>query len=885
MVAGGGPLGGAVLGALETAGGQYAETYANNVNNGMNHEQAFASSAPAAAFSGVMSGLISKAVPGGAAPLKASTVRSALSSGANRTAMNRSISDAIRAYAASTVEGAHALASGALKEIPQEVLDEAVSQVSSAYAEKRDIKGALVDFYKGMPMLLSTAGLLGAGGEHISRSHEKQQMREAAAQQSQSQQQATPQAADTPQTQSQQQQPPPSSPQRTPQSPQQGQAGIPPSGIPDSTTDPSKVASASGQLPSSAAAGVAGAAGAAVSAAGKAGSPSQPAAAPSTPPKDLTTSKKLIENVTAIQEHRPLNPVEQADLAQAQKVVAQDAATPSPPSGPPPSLPTAQARIHNIMDRPPAARQHPTTQADLDQARHVVQYHVHQLENQPGPPNQAQQQALADAKAALDRLQPKDSAASAANNKGDTAAPGAQVGKKPQAAPSAANTTTDTDSTSDTATDSPRSDSSSDETSPRTDKQADARTDTQADAHSDSRSDPTADAKLDTQSDQNADAQTDAHSDSRSDLQAEPQAQTRSKPQSDARADAPSDTRSNAESDTRSGTQPSLRSDAQPDTGADTRPDAQSERAAAPGVRDPQASAAGNIRQGLSSSAQTNAGTSSSARPTVAPSTPPRSVEQSQRLLQNVAKMPAEAQRHPQVQADVAQARRVVAERVAGQDRATPASRQDSPGRKVSSQTSQPEFPQPSSLLRNQQMRGASGAAAADEHMIPWSNNPDGKKRTIPEAVEIFRQNMRDFLAKNPSIGLDLDLVEQIHFSPSEQPLAKEGDPIKWAQYGPYYMGSGINNEITWKDMFDEGKIRVKVDPRVLASDQAILGIFAHELYEIQSIRGKLQTNPNNSMPDKDLQVAIDDFHIAAIRLQNKVVKFMKAKSTQNSSP
>ncbi len=43
------------------------------------------------------------------------------------------------------------------------------------------------------------------------------------------------------------------------------------------------------------------------------------------------------------------------------------------------------------------------------------------------------------------------------------------------------------------------------------------------------------------------------------------------------------------------------------------------------------------------------------------PRTPPLSPEQSRRLLDNVAKMPEKAQQHPQVQADVAQARSVVA--------------------------------------------------------------------------------------------------------------------------------------------------------------------------------------------------------------------------------
>ena len=44
------------------------------------------------------------------------------------------------------------------------------------------------------------------------------------------------------------------------------------------------------------------------------------------------------------------------------------------------------------------------------------------------------------------------------------------------------------------------------------------------------------------------------------------------------------------------------------------------------------------------------------------PTTPPKSPEKSQQLIDNVSKMPAQAQQHPQVQADLAQAQQVVAE-------------------------------------------------------------------------------------------------------------------------------------------------------------------------------------------------------------------------------
>ena len=170
MVTGGGTGGAAIMSALQTAGGQYADTYANNIQSGMPHDEAFSRSASAAAFSGVMSGLLTKAFPGGTTALSSSAIRSTLSTGASGTALRGSIKDAIKAYAATTVHGAKALARGTLDEIPQEVLDEGISQLSSAYAEKKDMKQAMADFFTGLPQLIATSGILGAGGEHIAQS-------------------------------------------------------------------------------------------------------------------------------------------------------------------------------------------------------------------------------------------------------------------------------------------------------------------------------------------------------------------------------------------------------------------------------------------------------------------------------------------------------------------------------------------------------------------------------------------------------------------------------------------------------------------------------------------------------------------------------------------
>jgi hypothetical protein len=65
----------------------------------------------------------------------------------------------------------------------------------------------------------------------------------------------------------------------------------------------------------------------------------------------------------------------------------------------------SQKLIHNVMNRPPEQRGHPTTQADLAQAQWVVLEQVRKLENQTTPLSDTQKKELADAKAALARTE------------------------------------------------------------------------------------------------------------------------------------------------------------------------------------------------------------------------------------------------------------------------------------------------------------------------------------------------------------------------------------------------------------------------------------------------------------------------------------------------
>lgn len=94
------------------------------------------------------------------------------------------------------------------------------------------------------------------------------------------------------------------------------------------------------------------------------------------------------------------------------------------PSTQPLSVEQSQKLIHNVMNRPPEQRGHPTTQADLAQAQWVVREQVRKLESQKEPLSDVQQRELAEAKAALARVEP-----SAVDQQKDSELPG--NGEKP----------------------------------------------------------------------------------------------------------------------------------------------------------------------------------------------------------------------------------------------------------------------------------------------------------------------------------------------------------------------------------------------------------------------------------------------------------------------
>ena len=139
----------AALAGSQTAGNQYAETYADlRDEQGVSHEQAWARVAPYAAASGIVTGLTT--FLGGASGVEA------LARPAGQATLREGLRHAWRAAF-----------KGAVKENLEELPDELLSQISTALAKdpEADITAIIGDFIQRAPELMTAVALLGGMGQ------------------------------------------------------------------------------------------------------------------------------------------------------------------------------------------------------------------------------------------------------------------------------------------------------------------------------------------------------------------------------------------------------------------------------------------------------------------------------------------------------------------------------------------------------------------------------------------------------------------------------------------------------------------------------------------------------------------------------------------------
>jgi hypothetical protein len=114
---------------------------------------------------------------------------------------------------------------------------------------------------------------------------------------------------------------------------------------------------------------------------------------------------------------------------------------------------------------------------------------------------------------------------------------------------------------------------------------------------------------------------------------------------------------------------------------------------------------------------------------------------------------------------------------------------------------------------------------AGQSPRLKWRENPEGKKRSIQQAKEIARK----FGVQIPD---DVEFFEDEENELPEHMTARGPKVTKLA--GSIVSWSDLVNTLT-------GKVPFLVRPEILTSDEAIVGVFGHEMYELASLRGSLR--------------------------------------------
>lgn len=114
---------------------------------------------------------------------------------------------------------------------------------------------------------------------------------------------------------------------------------------------------------------------------------------------------------------------------------------------------------------------------------------------------------------------------------------------------------------------------------------------------------------------------------------------------------------------------------------------------------------------------------------------------------------------------------------------------------------------------------------AGQSPRLQWKPNPGGAKRSIEEAVEIAsRYGVR--------IPDDVEFVEDEEGVLPKNMTAR--GPIVSKHAGLPVYWSELVNSLT-------GRIPFRVRSDVLTSDEAIVGVFGHEMYELEKLRRLLK--------------------------------------------
>jgi hypothetical protein len=102
---------------------------------------------------------------------------------------------------------------------------------------------------------------------------------------------------------------------------------------------------------------------------------------------------------------------------------------------------------------------------------------------------------------------------------------------------------------------------------------------------------------------------------------------------------------------------------------------------------------------------------------------------------------------------------------------------------------------------------------------MPWRPNPEGP-RTLEQAVEIAR-------------GIGIEIPDDVKFMIWKGPWPKN----RFAEY--LQLGDkDVSEFITWERFYNKfEEIPVRLNPEILASDEAIVAVIGHEMHELNGLR------------------------------------------------
>ncbi|OYW70485.1 MAG: hypothetical protein B7Z37_30605, partial [Verrucomicrobia bacterium 12-59-8] len=646
---------GLILGAAQSAGSTYTDLLEHHIKAGDTIEEAHKKAAGTAIASGGVGLVLSKIMPGGA---------QALNNPATRELAKKS-------FAATVKSALH----GASEETIQEAIEGGFTHIASEMNKGKTFNEAATSFAEQFPQNALTSALLGGGVQAMADKKNS----------SAPPQPATAPQQSTPQQPAQVAQPAPSqqtSPAEQP-APANPPAPSPQHPIPQPTT-PDTPASGSGQQPQT-------------TANNRQQQQTPPSGQPSsTPPSPASPQHSIPDTAT----QNASGPAQQPQTTANDRKPPQ--APPTPPLPPPTTAPKSpeqsQRLVNNVMNRPPEQRGHPQVQSDVAQARDVLHDHVQKLENQKEPLSEAQKKELADAKAALSRLPAEKPANTPGSGPPTDTQPAAHT-QSPETAPRPADAARPSEATPENVQhpeSANRPQPEAPESAPRPHGEADPHTPPPSvDPNRTPHADTAAEAPLSRRDTDGWTPHADTHpNDARPGRKLPANAEP--PPRGHGSSDSPQSGRNRPDGRPLEPSYPTPERDSRTAGNvADTTPYHPATSADSANATNPQTADRPTNRNAPDQVQNTSANPSprptdnshppspnTSGPPPAAtangsppsslsrtslppPRTPPLSPEQSRRLLDNVAKMPEKAQQHPQVQADVAQARSVVAKATA----------------------------------------------------------------------------------------------------------------------------------------------------------------------------------------------------------------------------